>query len=107
MLTPGERLAPRPLPDLSATLAARAASRLHACRVLDLGDCRGIGAEALRTALATPPAMSSLERLGLAGLAELDDQLLGDVLLTIPGLLHLDLSHCRCNPDPDPYPSHP
>ena len=71
---------------------------LHGCRVLDLGDCRGIGAEALRTALAMPPAMSSLESLGLAGLAELDDQLLGDVLLTIPGLLHLNVSHCRCHP---------
>lgn len=67
--------------------------------MLDLGDCRGIGAEALRTALATPPAMSCLESLGLAGLAELDDQLLGDVLLTIPGLLHLNISRCRRVPE--------
>ena len=65
------------------------------CRVLDISECRGIGSEALRRALATPPALPALETLGLEGLAELDDQLLADITLALPGLLHLRISRCR------------
>lgn len=64
--------------------------------MLDISECRGIGSEVLRRALASPPALPALESLGLEGLTELDDQLLADITLALPGLLHLRISRCRC-----------
>ena len=39
--------------------------------------------------------LPALEALGLEGLAELDDQLLADITLALPGPLHLRISRCR------------
>ena len=69
------------------------------CRVLDLADCRGIGAQSLRKALTASPGLHNLCELRLDGLDELSDQLLSDIALGLPKLQHLSLSRCRAITD--------
>lgn len=63
-------------------------------RVLDLANCRGLGAESLRGALVTPPGLPQLHSLTLDGLPELCDSLLSDIALALPLLTQLSLFRC-------------
>ena len=69
------------------------------CRVLDLSNCRGVGSEALRAALACPPSFPQLHTLRLQGLQELSDALLADIVLALPQLRCLDLYRCAAITD--------
>lgn len=67
---------------------------MHLHRVLNLAQCRGISAQCLRSALASPPALPELRTLSLAGTPELSDLLLADIALALPKLVDVTVSRC-------------
>lgn len=65
------------------------------CRVLDLSNCRGLGAQNLRATLASSSiSFPHLHTLNLEGISELSDALLVHMTLALPVLTRLDISRC-------------
>ena len=64
------------------------------CRILNLADCRGLGAESLKAILCGSKNLGQLQGLTLDGIAEVDDQLLAEICLGLPELARLSLKFC-------------
>jgi hypothetical protein len=62
--------------------------------VLDLADCRGLGADSLRRILCGDANLGLLEGLVLDGVGEVDDQLLTEICLSLPKLSRLSIKFC-------------